>query len=334
MSILITGACGYIGSHIFRQLAEQQIEAIGIDSLATGSERALILGQPCIFADFADEVALNDIFKKNNIDAVIHLAASTVVPESLENPLKYYSNNTLKTLKLLEKCVEYKVNKFIFSSTAAVYGAFEGSVVDEDSQTNPINPYGLSKLMSEKMIQDVAKAYGLNYVILRYFNVAGADPLGRIGQMAKKTTLLITVACEAALGLRNELQIFGTDYPTPDGTCIRDYIHVEDLADAHLQALNHLKRGGESLVLNVGYGRGYSVREVLEIVKEVSGKSFRITESPRRAGDPPVLIANNERIVKHLDWKPKFNDLLTIVQHAYQWEKSKVQSVQASHLRS
>jgi len=324
MSILVTGGCGYIGSHIVRQLSEAKHEVIVLDNLSTGSKKALLHNEKLIVADLADSEALDKVFKEHHIDSVIHLAASTIVPESLEQPLKYYANNTLNTLKLIEKCVQYKVKKFVFSSTAAVYGAFDGGIAFEDTLTQPINPYGWSKLMSEQILKDTAQAHEMRYVVLRYFNVAGADPLGRIGQMAPKTTLLITVACEAALGLRENLCVYGTDYATPDGTCIRDYIHVEDLAMAHQQALSYLNEGGLSTTLNVGYGKGHSVKEVIGLVKEVSKVDFSVNEVARREGDPAMLIANSNKITKILSWKPQFNDLEQIIEHAYNWEKAKL----------
>ncbi|MCZ6686318.1 MAG: UDP-glucose 4-epimerase GalE, partial [Gammaproteobacteria bacterium] len=253
--------------------------------------------------------------------AVMHFAAHTIVPESVKDPLKYYANNTGSTRNLLSCCQQHGVKRFIFSSTAAVYGIPEETEITEDTTVSPINPYGLSKLMSEWMLRDLAAATDLRYVALRYFNVAGSDPAGRIGQSTKQATLLVKVACEAAVGKRDHVAIFGTDYPTPDGTGVRDYIHVEDLASAHLKALDYLDGGGESQVLNVGYGHGYSVREVLDMVERVADLKLDIREQPRRAGDPPTLIAAATRIRELLGWQPEYDDLKVIVETSLNWER-------------
>ncbi|BAZ44054.1 UDP-glucose 4-epimerase [Chondrocystis sp. NIES-4102] len=320
--ILITGGAGYIGSHTVRQLGLAGYDVIVYDNLSTGSVKA-VLGKDLIVGDLADITTLKQVFQRYKIEAVLHFAASISVPESVANPLNYYSNNTLNTLNLLHCCQTYGVDKFIFSSTAAVYGEPEENPVTESCATNPINPYGCSKLMSERMIQDYARSSNFKYVILRYFNVAGADLTGNIGQSAKKASHLIRVACDAALGIRPAVGIFGTDFDTPDGTGIRDYIHVEDLAAAHIDALCYLEAGGTSEILNCGYGTGYSVRQVLNKLKEISGVDFPVIEFPRRPGDPACVIASGYRIRQVLGWQPKYNDLEVILNTALAWEKKK-----------
>jgi UDP-glucose 4-epimerase len=320
MKVLVTGGAGYIGSHVVRQLGEAGHKVVVYDNLSTGHRWALLAGT-LVEGDLADGERLDALFAEHRFDAVLHFAAFIVVPESVAEPLKYYGNNTRNTLGLLERVQRFGVPHFVFSSTAAVYGMPEQTVIDETTPLAPINPYGASKMMSERMLMDLGAAGGPSYVALRYFNVAGADPEARIGQATPDATHLIKVACQAALGQRERLQIFGTDYETPDGTCIRDYIHVDDLARAHLDALDYLAAGGESQVLNCGYGRGYSVREVAESVRRVSGVDFRVDEAPRRAGDPPALVADNARIKKVLGWQPKFDDLETIVTDAWRWER-------------
>ncbi len=323
MKVLVTGGAGYIGSHVVRQLGEAGHDIVVYDNLSTGHGEAVLYGG-LIVGDLANRPLLNEVFAQHPFDAVLHFAASIVVPESVAQPLKYYGNNTRNTLGLLEMCAEYGVNKLVFSSTAAVYGEPDQGAVSEDDPLAPINPYGASKMMNERMIMDYAAASSLRYVILRYFNVAGADPQGRIGQSTPNATHLIKVACQAALGMRPGIDIFGADYPTPDGTCIRDYIHIEDLARAHLDALDYLNSGGESTVLNCGYGRGYSVLEVVETVKKVSGVNLEVRIGGRRPGDPPKLISTNHRIMRTLNWQPAYDSLEIIVQDALAWEKALV----------
>jgi len=318
--ILVTGGAGYIGSHVVRQLGLADEEVLTLDNLSTGFEAAVTNGE-FIAGDTGDAALLEKIFSANDIDTVLHFAAHTVVPESVSDPLKYYRNNTASSRTLLEAASTHGVRNFVFSSTAAVYGIPDGGKASEESATHPINPYGTSKLMTEWMLRDLAAAGGPNYVALRYFNVAGCDPTGTIGQSTPKATLLVKVACEAATGRRPGVSIFGTDFSTPDGTGLRDYIHVEDLATAHLDALKYLRGGGESAVLNCGYGHGYSVREVLAAVERANGEKLTITEEPRRAGDPPELIAVASRIREVLGWTPAYDDLDTIVRTALEWER-------------
>ena len=321
MKLLVTGGAGYIGSHVTRQLAEAGHDVVVFDNLSTGKAHAVLRAE-LVVGDLADGDMLDALFDRESFDGVLHFAASIVVPESVTDPLKYYANNTVNMLNLLERVRRHKTPYFVFSSTAAVYGMPDVAQVDEQTPLAPINPYGASKMMSERILADLALANpSLRYVALRYFNVAGADPEGRIGQETPKATHLIKVACQAALGQRDGMDIFGTDYDTPDGTCIRDYIHVEDLARAHGDALDYLAAGGESVTLNCGYGRGASVREVLETVKDVSGVDFAVREAPRRAGDPPQLVAANAQIRKVLGWQPQHDALRTIITHAWAWEQ-------------
>ena len=322
MKVLVTGGAGYIGSHVVRQLSEAGYEVVVYDNLSTGFADALVHGEKLVVGDLADTAKLESVFREYGCKTVLHFAASIVAPESVVNPLKYYGNNTRNTLGLLEVCARLNVERFVFSSTAAVYGMPENGLAAEDSPTEPINPYGTSKLMSEWMLRDMALAHGLKYVALRYFNVAGADPRARMGQRTPEATHLIKVSCQAALGMRDGVSVFGTNYPTPDGTGIRDYIHIEDLASAHLAALRYLEKGGDSTRVNVGYGRGSSVREVIDVVKRVSGVDFKVTEAPRRPGDPAMLVARAGLIRSTFDWQPLYDDLETIVADAWRWESA------------
>lgn len=319
-SILVTGGAGYIGSHLVRQLGERKGKVIVLDNLSSGFEESVLYGE-LVVGDTGDAALVSRLIEEHQIETVIHFAAHTIVPESVENPLKYYKNNTANTRTLLECCQNGGVKNFIFSSTAAVYGEPENSSVSEDTPTQPINPYGMSKLMSEHMIRDLSAASDLNHVILRYFNVAGCEPQGRIGQKTKNATLLTKVAVEAAVGKREKVLIFGTDFDTPDGTGIRDYIHVEDLASAHIKALDYLDNNGESITVNAGYGHGYSVKEVLEMVMKVNGARFTVEEVDRRAGDPPALTAVADKIKATLGWVPEHDNLESIVTSALNWEK-------------
>jgi len=319
-TILVTGGAGYIGSHVARQLGERGEKLVTLDNLSTGFRGAVLHGA-FVQGDTGDAALVSRVVAEHKVDTVLHFAAHIQVPESVRNPLKYYRNNTANTRTLLECCTAAGVKHFVFSSTAAVYGIPAGGVADENTPTVPINPYGWSKLMSEQMLRDIAAVTPLAYVALRYFNVAGADPGGRIGQSTPEATHLIKVAAEHVVGKRKEISIFGTDYDTPDGTCIRDYIHIEDLAAAHLQALDYLRRGGGSTTLNCGYGQGFSVREVLREVERVSGTRLNVVESGRREGDPPQLVAAARRIRDTLSWTPRHADLAGIVATALAWEK-------------
>jgi len=319
-SILVTGGAGYIGSHVVRQLGEAAEKVIVLDNLGRGFRQAVTSGE-LVVGDVGDHALVSRLLAEHQIDTVMHFAAHTIVPESVANPLKYYGNNTCSTRSLLQACVENNVKNFVFSSTAAVYGMPDQGYADEESPTRPINAYGTSKLMSEWMLRDVASVSELRFVVLRYFNVAGSDPGGRIGQATQGATLLTKVACEAMVGKRPHVAVFGSDYPTPDGTGMRDYLHVEDLAGAHLNALHYLREGGKSVTLNVGYGHGYSVREVLRMVEAVGGKPLVVREEPRRAGDPAYLVARADRIRAELGWRPRYDDLRAIVSHSLAWER-------------
>jgi len=319
MKVLVTGGAGYIGSHVVKQLGEAGHDIIVYDNLSTGYEWAVTYGE-LIVGDLADVEKLDAVFAAHQFEAVLHFAAHIVVPESVENPLKYYRNNTRNTLNLLGIVEKYQTPYMVFSSTAAVYGMPDEKVLTEDMPLAPINPYGASKMMSEQMIRDLSFATDLKHVILRYFNVAGADLQSRIGQATPEATHLIKVACECASGARPGMKVFGTDYDTRDGTCIRDYIHVDDLAKAHVMALDYMAKGGDSETLNCGYGRGFTVKEVIDVVKEKSGKDFAVEETGRRAGDPDALMADNTRIKSVLGWTPDHDDLGVIVKSALDWE--------------
>jgi UDP-glucose 4-epimerase len=321
MTILVTGGAGYIGSHMVHELVDAGEPVVVLDNLSTGF-RFLIPGSvPFVAGSTGDHELVKKTIARHGVTSIIHFAASVVVPDSISNPLGYYRNNTMNTCALLDAAIESGVRQVIFSSTAAVYGNAETTPVPENAATAPISPYGTSKLMSEIMLHDAGKAHGLRFVILRYFNVAGADPKLRTGQSTAGATHLIKVACEAALGKRPKMDVYGTDFPTPDGTGIRDYIHVSDLARAHSAALAHLRRGGESKTFNCGYGKGASVLEVIDAVRRISGRDFPVEVCGRRPGDPAELVANVDRIRGTLDWRPQFQDLDTIVAHAFAWER-------------
>ncbi|MEJ2684836.1 MAG: UDP-glucose 4-epimerase GalE [Candidatus Sulfobium sp.] len=320
MKILVTGGAGYIGSHMVRTLGEGGHDIVAYDNLSSGHKASVLYGR-LVVADLADTDTLRALFKAERFEAVMHFAAHIEVEESVNKPIKYYRNNFSNALNLIEACTEFGVDKFVFSSTAAVYGMPEEIPVTEETPLLPINPYGASKAMVERALKDIAQVSSLRYVALRYFNVAGADGLSRIGQRYRNATHLITLALKTALGLRDHLNIFGTDYDTPDGTCIRDYIHVDDLIDAHVLALDHLSSGGSSGVFNCGYGRGYSVREVVETAREVTAIDFPVKEAGRRAGDPPSLVADSSKLRKELRWKPSHDNLEYIIRTAWNWEK-------------
>ncbi|MGB9711217.1 MAG: UDP-glucose 4-epimerase GalE [Thermodesulfovibrio sp.] len=320
IKVFVTGGAGYIGSHVVKMLGERGYSVLTYDNLSFGHREAVLYGK-LIVADLSDRQTLKQTIKEYKPDAVMHFAASIVVPESVKEPVKYYRNNFCNTLNLVEACLEHGVKNFIFSSSAAVYGIPEKCPVNEDAPINPINPYGHSKAMVERMLHEVAQTSDFRYVSLRYFNVAGADGSGRLGQRRKDATHLITVAVKTALGKRPYLEIYGTDYPTEDGTCIRDYIHVDDLADAHILVLDYLLQGGKSDIFNCGYGHGYSVREVVEATKKVTGVDFKVIETGRRDGDPPELVAESTKLKNSLGWQPRYDDLHYIIKTAYEWER-------------
>src|SRR5215218_2295113 len=322
MAVLVTGGAGYIGSHMVLALLDAGEEVVVLDNLPTGFHSALPPQAKLVVGDMGDQELVGRVIGEHGVKAIAHFAAKIVVPESVADPLGYYFNNTVKSRALIEAAIRGGVEHFIFSSTAAVYGDVDVEPVGEDRALKPVSPYGRSKLMTEWMLADAAKAHGLRYVVLRYFNVAGADPQGRSGQSTANATHLIKVAAQTALGERSHIEVFGTDYPTPDGSCLRDYIQVTDLANAHLDALTHLRRGGESLTLNCGYGRGYSVLEVIDVVKRVSGRDFPVRLSQRRPGDPATIVAKAERIRERLGWRPRYDDLNQIVGQALAWERA------------
>ena len=319
MNILVTGGAGYVGSHVALRLSEHDYSAVVCDDLSNSSKEA-VTGAKFHQIDIAD-ARMETLFKKYHFDAVMHFAASVSVPESVQNPFKYYMNNTVATLKLLELCSRYKIAYFILSSTAAVYGTPNTTPIAEGVPLKPINAYGHSKLMAERMVIDIAEQAGFKYAILRYFNVAGADLQVRIGQNSPEATHLIKVACMAATNRERQIKLYGTDYNTADGTCVRDYIHVLDISDAHLCALDYLSQGGKSDIFNCGYGRGYSVKEILSAVKRISKKNFKVVETSRRAGDPPELIANNQKIKSVMGWQPHYDDIDVIIESALNWER-------------
>ena len=320
MPTLVTGGAGYIGSHMTLELLDAGSQVVVVDDLSTGLAAAVPETAQFVRADIADQALLQRLIEELGIDAILHFAGSVVVPDSVANPLAYYLNNTVKSRSLIETAIATGVRHFIFSSTAAVYGMPGSEPVAEQAALKPLSPYGNSKLLTEMMLADAARAHELSYVVLRYFNVAGADPQGRSGQSTPRATHLIKVACEAALGKRSYLEVFGTDYPTPDGTCVRDYIQVSDLARAHSAALAYLRAGGASETFNCGYGRGFSVLEVVEAVKRVSGRSFDVRLGPRRPGDPAQIVAASAKIRNALGWAPAYQDLDVIVRQALAWE--------------
>ncbi len=319
-SVLVTGGAGYIGSHTLLQLVARGERVVVLDDLSTGFKQA-VRDTTLVTGNVGDRKLVDALLAEHKVDTIIHFAAHTIVPESVADPLKYYGNNTCSTRSLLESASRAGVKNFVFSSTAAVYGIPASGLASEESTTAPINPYGTSKLMSEWMLRDLCAATPMRYVALRYFNVAGSDTQGRIGQSTRKATLLVKVACEAVVGKRPFLSVYGTDYPTPDGTGVRDYIHVEDLATAHVDALTYLRDGGKSLIANCGYGHGYSVREVIASVEKIAGIKLDVREEPRRAGDPPTLVASAQKVRDAFGWKPKLDDIDTIVRTSLEWER-------------
>jgi UDP-glucose 4-epimerase len=321
MTVLVTGGAGYIGSHTVHALAEAGESVVVIDNLSTGFSAFLPEGILLFIGDAADENLVEGVIAAHGVASIIHFAGSVVVPESMRDPLAYYRNNTMTTRSLLNAAVKCGVNRFIFSSTAAVYGNPDQVPVPEDAPTRPLSPYGSSKLMTEIMLHDTASAHGMNYVVLRYFNVAGADPQARVGLASVGATHLLKVAVEAATGQRAKVDVFGTDYPTPDGSCVRDFIHVSDLAQAHRAALSYLRNGHASVTLNCGYGRGYSVLETIEAVRRASGRNFAVQHAARRPGDIMAMIADVGRIRTTLDWTPQYDNLETIAAHALAWEE-------------
>ena len=320
MSILVTGGAGYIGSHVVSLLGAAGKDIIILDNLSTGRKENVLFGK-LIIGDLSDQALLDKIFTENKIEAVMNFAGSIVVPESVVNPTLYYQNNTVLTFNLIKTCVKYKTDKFIFSSTAAVYGMPESGVASEETPTSPINPYGRSKLMTEWMLEDISNAHEFSYVALRYFNVAGASKTGKIGQSTPRATHLLKTAAEVVTKKRAGMAIFGDDYNTPDGTCIRDYIHVDDLAQAHLDALAFLEKNKKSQILNCGYGHGFSVKEVIASVEKITGEKLNVEIAARRAGDAVELISRAEKIKSVLGWKPQYDDLNYIVNSAIEWEK-------------
>jgi UDP-glucose 4-epimerase len=321
MTVLVTGGAGYIGSHMVQALVEAGERVVVIDNLSTGFSAFLPEGVPLFIGDAGDENLVEGVIASHGVESIIHLAGSVVAPDSMRDPLAYYRNNTVTTRSLLKAAVKYGVNRFIFSSTAAVYGDPDHVPVREDAPTRPLSPYGTSKLMAEIMLHDTASAHGMSYIALRYFNVAGADPLARIGLATVGATHLLKIAVEAATGQRAKVDVFGTDYPTPDGSCIRDFIHVSDLAQAHRAALSYLRGGGASATLNCGYGRGYSVLETIEAVRRAGGHHFAVQYAARRPGDIMTMIADTSRIRATLDWTPQYDNLDIIARHALAWEE-------------
>lgn len=330
MSILVTGGAGYIGSQVVLELQGRGESVVVLDNLSTGRRDAVPEGVPFCIGDFGDQSLVSGLISTHRIDEVMHFAASIVVPDSIRDPLAYYYNNTVKSCALLDVVVRANADRFVFSSSASVYGSSIQGPVAEETPLNPSSPYGSSKMMTELMLRDVAAASRLKYVALRYFNVAGADPLLRTGQAGPNATHLIKVAVQAALGLRSHIDLFGDNYPTLDGTCVRDYIHVADLAAAHLSALDYLRSGGESATLNCGYGYGYSVLEVIDTVAKVAGVELPVRRVARRPGDPSSIVADVARIRRTIEWRPRYDDLPTIVAHALAWERRSAASIATS----
>ncbi|MGP9813683.1 UDP-glucose 4-epimerase GalE [Rhodopseudomonas sp. NSM] len=321
MTVLVTGGAGYIGSHTVLALVEAGESVVVIDNLSTGFSSFVPEGVPLFIGDAGDENLVEGVIRTHGVDAIVHFAGSVIVSDSMRDPLAYYRNNTMTSRNLLSAAVTCGVTNFIFSSTAAVYGNPDRTPVPEEAPTRPLSPYGCSKLMTEIMLHDTAAANGMNYVALRYFNVAGADPQARIGLATLGATHLLKIAVEAATGQRPQIEVYGTDYPTPDGSCIRDFIHVSDLAQAHGAALDYLRRGGAPVTLNCGYGRGYSVLETIDAVRRVAGRNFAVATAARRPGDIVAMVADTRRIRATLDWTPRYDDLETIAAHALAWER-------------
>ena len=336
MSVLVTGGAGYIGSHMVLALVEAGESVVVVDNLSTGFSGLLPDGVPLLIGNAGDEDLVEGVIAQHDVESIIHFAGSAVVPDSMRDPLGYYRNNTMTTRSLLNTAVRCGVGRFIFSSTAAVYGNPDQMPVPETAPTRPLSPYGMSKLMTEIMLHDVATAHGMNYVVLRYFNVAGADPQARVGLATVGATHLLKIAVEAATGQRAKIDVFGTDYPTPDGSCIRDFIHVSDLAQAHRAALSYLRTGGGSVTLNCGYGRGYSVLETIEAVRRISMRNFAVQHASRRPGDIMTMVADTSRIRALLDWTPQYDDLDTIAAHALAWEEQlfRERAGEAQHAQS
>ena len=329
MTVLVSGGAGYIGGHMVLNLADRGEPVAVLDNLSTGYRWSVPREVPLVVADAGDFEAVLGAIRTHNVRSIIHFAARIVVPESMADPLGYYLANTVKTRTLIAAAVAGGVKEFIFSSTAAVYGEASLEPLSESHAPMPVSPYGASKWMSEMMLRDAAAAHGFRYAVLRYFNVAGADPQGRYGQSSPAATHLIKVASQAALGQRSHMEVFGQDYPTPDGTCVRDYIHVSDLAEAHWSALSHLRGGGASVLVNAGYGKGYSVRQVIDTIRSLSGVDFEVRQGPRRPGDPASIVANADKLRHDLGWQPKLDDLATIIGHALDWEREMVRRASA-----
>ena len=334
MAILVTGGAGYIGGHMALRLADRGQKIVILDDMSNGVPWAIPDGVQLVVGSTGDYDLVLSIIRENEIDTILHFAATLIMSSLYDKPLEYYRINAANSLALLQAAADGGVQKCIYSATSAVYGEPEVNPIPETAKIAPTTPYGKSKLMTEYMLQDIAQTSGMKYVALRYFNVAGADPDGRYGQSTTKSTLLVQIAVQCALGVRDGLDIYGTDYPTPDGTCVRDYLHVNDLIDAHELALDHLDKGGENLTLNVGYGHGYSVRDIVDTVKQVTGRDFEVREGPRRLGDPVHVVAQADRIRKELGWQPRLDDIKMIVEHAVRWEEVLAQKKRSSDTRA